>query len=134
MAVTRELERARAELAEAAVLRERLRISRDLHDGLGSSLTTIALKGDLARRLVERDPVSAGHELADLVQVARDAAQDVRNVARGYRGCRWRRRCGAPWRCWRRRASAVRPTSPGWSWTGAPRRRWPGRCARGSRT
>ncbi|GAA3146201.1 hypothetical protein GCM10010466_41520 [Planomonospora alba] len=83
--VSRELEQARIQLAEAAVLRERLRISRDLHDGLGSSLTTIALKGDLARRLVGRDPDAAGHELADLVQVARDAAQDVRQVARGYR-------------------------------------------------
>ncbi|GGS64361.1 hypothetical protein GCM10010156_24290 [Planobispora rosea] len=85
VAVTRELERARAELAEAAVLRERLRISRDLHDGLGSSLTTIALKGDLARRLVERDPASARNELTELVQVARDTAQEVRQVARGYR-------------------------------------------------
>ncbi|WP_189234758.1 sensor histidine kinase [Planomonospora parontospora] len=83
--VSRELEQARTQLAEAAVLRERLRISRDLHDGLGSSLTAIALKGDLARRLVGRDPDAAGHELADLVRVARDAAQDVRQVARGYR-------------------------------------------------
>ncbi|GAA4234759.1 two-component system sensor histidine kinase DesK [Streptosporangium album] len=83
--VSRELEQARTELAEAAVLRERLRISRDLHDGLGSSLTAVALKGDLARRLVERDPEAARAELAELVHVARDAAQDVRQVARGYR-------------------------------------------------
>ncbi|MFJ2029150.1 sensor histidine kinase [Streptosporangium sp. NPDC087985] len=83
--VSRELEQARTELAEAAVLRERLRISRDLHDGLGSSLTAIALKGDLARRLVEREPEAARAELSELVHVARDAAQDVRQVARGYR-------------------------------------------------
>lgn len=83
--VTTELERARAELAEAAVLKERLRISRDLHDGLGRSLTAIALKGDLAGRLLERAPESARGELAELVQVAREAAQDVRQVARGYR-------------------------------------------------
>ncbi|MCC5577154.1 hypothetical protein IMZ11_16125 [Microtetraspora sp. AC03309] len=83
--VTRELERARADLAEAAVLKERLRISRDLHDGLGHSLSAIALKGDLARRLVERDPVMASGELDELVRVARDAAQDVRQVARGFR-------------------------------------------------
>ncbi|GAA2382349.1 hypothetical protein GCM10010404_43500 [Nonomuraea africana] len=80
-----ELDQARAELAEAAVLRERLRISRDLHDGLGRSLTAIALKGDLAARLVERDPVSARSEVTELVQVAREAVQDVRHVARGYR-------------------------------------------------
>ncbi|MEV0615840.1 sensor histidine kinase [Nonomuraea sp. NPDC050404] len=83
--VTAELEQARAELAEAAVLKERLRISRDLHDGLGRSLTAIALKGDLAGRLIERDPGAARAEVGELVQVAREAAQDVRQVARGYR-------------------------------------------------
>ncbi|QFY08124.1 two-component sensor histidine kinase [Nonomuraea phyllanthi] len=83
--VTADLEQARAELADAAVLKERLRISRDLHDGLGRSLTAIALKGDLASRLLERDPVAARTEVGELVQVAREAAQDVRQVARGYR-------------------------------------------------
>ncbi|MEV4564751.1 histidine kinase [Nonomuraea sp. NPDC049419] len=83
--VTAELQEARAELADAAVLKERLRISRDLHDGLGRSLTAIALKGDLAGRLIERDPASARTEIGELVQVAREAAQDVRQVARGYR-------------------------------------------------
>ncbi|WP_157244353.1 sensor histidine kinase [Nonomuraea typhae] len=82
---TRDLESARAELAEAAVLKERLRISRDLHDGLGRSLTAIALKGDLAARLMDRDPGTARAEVGDLVKVAREAAQDVRQVARGYR-------------------------------------------------
>ncbi|WP_345409664.1 sensor histidine kinase [Nonomuraea salmonea] len=67
------------------MLKERLRISRDLHDGLGRSLTAIALKGDLAGRLIERDPASARTEVGELVQVAREAAQDVRQVARGYR-------------------------------------------------
>lgn len=85
LTVTRELENARAELARAAVLEERLRISRDLHDGLGRSLTAIALKGDLAARLMERDPDTAKAEVGDLVKVAREAAQDVRQVARGYR-------------------------------------------------
>ncbi|GAB2908193.1 sensor histidine kinase [Nonomuraea fastidiosa] len=83
--VTAELQQARAELADAAVLKERLRISRDLHDGLGRSLTAIALKGDLAARLIERDPSAARTEVGELVQVAREAAQDVRQVARGYR-------------------------------------------------
>ncbi|MFD9941629.1 sensor histidine kinase [Nonomuraea sp. NPDC059023] len=85
VAVSRELESARAGLAEAAVLKERLRISRDLHDGLGRSLTAIALKGDLAARLMDRDPGTARTEVGDLVKVAREAAQDVRQVARGYR-------------------------------------------------
>ncbi|MEV0587905.1 sensor histidine kinase [Nonomuraea sp. NPDC050310] len=83
--VTTELEQARADLAEAAVLKERLRISRDLHDGLGRSLTAIALKGDLAARLLDRDPAAARTEVGELVSVAREAAQDVRQVVRGYR-------------------------------------------------
>jgi two-component system, NarL family, sensor histidine kinase DesK len=83
--VTADLEQARAELADAAVLKERLRISRDLHDGLGRSLTAIALKGDLASRLMDRDPTTARTEVGELVRVAREAAQDVRRVARGYR-------------------------------------------------
>ncbi|WP_188193003.1 sensor histidine kinase [Nonomuraea sp. SYSU D8015] len=83
--VAADLEQARAELADAAVLKERLRISRDLHDGLGRSLTAIALKGDLASRLMDRDPASARTEVGELVRVAREAAQDVRQVARGYR-------------------------------------------------
>ncbi|MFC4119275.1 sensor histidine kinase [Nonomuraea zeae] len=84
--VTAELEQVRAELADAAVLKERLRISRDLHDGLGHSLTAIALKGDLAARLMDRgEPGSARAEMGELVRVAREAAQDVRGVARGFR-------------------------------------------------
>ncbi|WP_197094014.1 sensor histidine kinase, partial [Nonomuraea sp. SBT364] len=83
--VSADLEEARAELAEAAVLKERMRISRDLHDGLGHSLTAIALKGDLAARLIPRDPAAARDEVGELVKVAREAAQDVRQVARGYR-------------------------------------------------
>ncbi|GLX96208.1 sensor histidine kinase [Herbidospora sp. NBRC 101105] len=83
--VTAELEQARAGLAEAAVLKERLRISRDLHDGLGHSLTAIVLKGDLATRLMDRDLPTAKTEVGALVQVAREAAQEVRQVARGYR-------------------------------------------------
>ena len=69
-----DLDEARTELAEAAVLRERLRISRDLHDGLGRSLTAIALKGDLAAPADGPRPRTAARgEVAELMQVARDA-------------------------------------------------------------
>ena len=47
----RELHAARDELARLAVSEERLRIARDLHDLLGHSLSVIALKSELARRL-----------------------------------------------------------------------------------
>src|SRR5262249_44803732 len=49
-----ELRAARGDLADLAIARERLRISRDLHDLLGQSLTAVSLKGDLAIGLLER--------------------------------------------------------------------------------
>jgi two-component system sensor histidine kinase DesK len=77
-----ELHDARAELAELAVGRERLRISRDLHDLLGHTLSAVSLKGDLAIRLLERDDgPGAAREIDDLTAVARAALHDMRAVA-----------------------------------------------------
>lgn len=83
--VVDELYDARAELARVAVDRERLRISRDLHDLLGSSLSAVSLKGDLALRLLSSDPQAARSEIASLTQMARNALRDVRGVTRGHR-------------------------------------------------
>jgi len=58
-----DLQDTRAELAEIAVGQERLRISRDLHDLLGQSLSAVALKGDLAIRLLPRNPNQARAEI-----------------------------------------------------------------------
>ncbi|HET9141687.1 sensor histidine kinase, partial [Actinophytocola sp.] len=80
-----ELHAARTELAKAAVAHERLRFTRDLHDLLGQRLSELAPKGELARRVLERDPDRAGHELAEMLDIARRALADVRSVARGYR-------------------------------------------------
>jgi two-component system sensor histidine kinase DesK len=78
-----ELHDARAELAELAVGAERLRISRDLHDLLGHTLSAVSLKGDLAIRLLERDDgAAAAREIDGLTAVARAALHDMRDVAR----------------------------------------------------
>ena len=45
VAVQQELRRTRGELAETAVVRERLRVSRDLHDLLGQNLSAISPQG-----------------------------------------------------------------------------------------
>jgi two-component system, NarL family, sensor histidine kinase DesK len=74
---------ARAELAENALARERLRMSRDLHDLLGQSLSAVSLKGDLAIRLLPSDPAAAYREIESLTGVARSALRDMRAVARG---------------------------------------------------
>ena len=76
-----ELRATRAQLADFAIERERLRISRDLHDLLGHSLSAVALKGDLAQRLLERQEVSrAEAEIESLVSVARSAFRDLREI------------------------------------------------------
>jgi two-component system, NarL family, sensor histidine kinase DesK len=76
---------ARAELAQVAVMRERVRFGRDLHDLLGLSLSAITLKAELVRRLVDGDPSRAKDELAELIDIARQAVVDTRIVASGYR-------------------------------------------------
>jgi two-component system sensor histidine kinase DesK len=77
-----ELQATRAELAELAVGRERLRVSRDLHDLLGHSLASVSLKGDLAIRLLRKDPPAARAEIESLTGVARDALRGMRAVTR----------------------------------------------------
>lgn len=78
-----EVERARMELAGVAVDRERLRISRDLHDSLGQSLSAISLKGDLAIRLLPLDAGRARTEIGELIDIARTALRDLRRIPRG---------------------------------------------------
>ncbi len=60
------LERARHDLAEAAVRRERVRIAGDLHDVLGFSLSAVALKGEVAEHLLGTDPARARIQIAAL--------------------------------------------------------------------
>ena len=80
-----ELNAARAELADAAVARERERFARDLHDLLGHSLSVIALKAELAGRLLPGRPEQAATEVAEVEQVARQALSEVRLAVSGYR-------------------------------------------------
>jgi two-component system, NarL family, sensor histidine kinase DesK len=79
-----ELTEARAELANMAVAEERERFARDLHDLLGHSLSVIALKAELAGRLLADGPPDAAREVAELEQVARTALGEVREAVSGY--------------------------------------------------
>lgn len=83
--LTNELRQTRQELADAAVVTERERIGRDLHDILGHSLTAIAVKAGLARRMVERQSGDAVREMAEVESLAREALADVRATASRYR-------------------------------------------------
>src|SRR5438128_7751680 len=80
-----QLSQAREQIARLAVGEERLRFARDLHDLLGHSLSVIALKSELAGRLIKTTPGLAAHEVEDIEKVARDALRDVREAVAGYR-------------------------------------------------
>jgi two-component system sensor histidine kinase DesK len=82
---SRELRTAREEIVYLAVVAERLRIARDLHDLLGHSLSLIALKSELAGRLIGQAPERAESEIADIEEAARTALLEVREAVTGYR-------------------------------------------------
>jgi two-component system sensor histidine kinase DesK len=80
-----EVQSTRAEIARMAVLRERLRFARDLHDLLGYSLSAITLKIELTHRLMEKSPQEASDQLLEILEISRLALSDARTVATGYR-------------------------------------------------
>ena len=71
-----------------AVVAERERIARDLHDLLGHTLTVVAVKADLAGRLIDADPARAKAEIEDIHRTARAALADVRAAVTGMRSTR----------------------------------------------
>jgi two-component system sensor histidine kinase DesK len=81
----RQLQAARAELAEAAVAEERLRFGRDLHELLGHTLTLVVVKAQVVRRLVDRDPTAAAAAAVDIEEIGRQALAEVREAVTGYR-------------------------------------------------
>ena len=63
---------------ELEINEERNRMARDMHDILGHSLTVIALKTELASRLVDTAPDQVKAELTEVQSLARSALADVR--------------------------------------------------------
>ncbi len=77
--------RKQEEVEHIATIAERERISRDLHDLLGHTLSLITLKAELAGKLAGRDAEAARREMADIERCARDALSEVRSAVTGYR-------------------------------------------------
>jgi len=73
------------EIEHLAKVAERERIARDLHDVLGHTLTLIALKSELAGKLIDRDPAQAKTEIHEVEQAARTSLAEVRQAILGYR-------------------------------------------------
>jgi signal transduction histidine kinase len=77
--LSQELQRSRERLV-AAREEERRRLRRDLHDGLGPTLTAVTLKADAARSLLDIAPDRADALLAELRGDAKQAIGDLRRV------------------------------------------------------
>jgi two-component system sensor histidine kinase DesK len=85
-----ELQAAHEDRAALTVAEERLRISRDLHDVLGRTLTTIAVKSSLAGELVDRGGAErAAQEIAGIRRIAEEAGNEMRRVVRGEHHTTW---------------------------------------------
>jgi two-component system sensor histidine kinase DesK len=81
-----QLLQAQEEVRALAATAERERIARDLHDLLGHTLTVVAVKAELAQRLVSRDAAAAGREMREVAEAARQALAEVRTAVAGVRG------------------------------------------------
>lgn len=79
-----ELKLGQAEIRRLARIAERERIARDLHDVLGHTLSMIAVKSELAERLVGRDSDKAREEIRSMGVSARKALAEVREAISGY--------------------------------------------------
>lgn len=69
------------QLEQLAAIAERERIARDLHDILGHSLSSIALKAELANKLNQGERYEqANNEIAQVADLARQLLSDVRSA------------------------------------------------------
>ncbi len=80
-----QLLRKQEEVEHLARIAERERISRDLHDLLGHTLSLITIKAELAGRLLERDTAATAKEIKDIETTARHALAEVRSAVTGFR-------------------------------------------------
>lgn len=72
------LEAARGRERELAAAEERVRLARDIHDGLGHHLTVLNVQLQAAAKLVERDPERAANAIALCREEAQAALEEVR--------------------------------------------------------
>ncbi|CAN5314024.1 hypothetical protein BH10ACT7_BH10ACT7_14090 [soil metagenome] len=84
LALADQLRAARASTVEARE-RERAVLHRDLHDGLGPTLTSAAYRTDAALNLLESEPASARDALTQAGTDVRAALAEVRRVVYGLR-------------------------------------------------
>lgn len=77
---TLELEAERERSAERAVIGERLRIARELHDVLGHHVSVMGVQAGAARRILRRDPDRAEAALGQIEGSSRQAVSELQRV------------------------------------------------------
>lgn len=74
------------EIRQLAMIAERERIARDLHDILGHTLSSVVLKAELADKLLQQHrTLEAREQMADLHNIARASLSLVRQTVSGYK-------------------------------------------------
>ena len=84
-AAKRELEAAQQREAELAVLRERERLARDLHDTLGHALVALSVQLEATQRLYRVDPERASAQVDEMKSLARASMDALRRSVAGLR-------------------------------------------------
>ena len=77
-AANEQLARAQEQQHELIILRERERMARDLHDGLGHSLVALSVQLEAVQRLYPVDPARASAQIDDMKQLTRDSMAELR--------------------------------------------------------
>ncbi len=79
-AANEQLARAQAQQRELILLRERERMARDLHDGLGHSLVALSVQLEAVQRLYPVDPSRASAQIDDMKRLTRDSMAELRRT------------------------------------------------------
>ena len=77
---TEALRQSQADLAEQAVLQERVRIARELHDVVAHHVAVMGVQAAASRRVMDRDPDKAKTALAAVEQTARTAVEELQRL------------------------------------------------------
>jgi signal transduction histidine kinase len=77
---TAELERAREELARRAVVEERLRLARELHDVVAHAMSVIAVQSGVGAHVANTQPKEAAKALAAIEATSRAALEELRRL------------------------------------------------------
>jgi signal transduction histidine kinase len=78
----RQLQESAASQQQVAVVEERQRLAREIHDSVAHGLTALVVQTQAARRLLARDPEKAAETIARCEEMAREALQETRRAVR----------------------------------------------------